>query len=106
MEARAIGADEDRRIQTDGVTPGYFETMGITLLLGRDFNAQDLKGRFQVAIINETMARYYFGTSNPLGRRFGFSGPKAASKYDTEIVGVVKDVRYGNLRDAAPRIIY
>lgn len=108
VEGHAIGADEDRRILTNGVTPGFFETMGIGLLLGRDFNGQDLsKGRFQVAIINESMARYYFGNANPLGRRFGFFGVNAPKrKYDTEIVGVVKDVRYGNLRDAPPRIIY
>jgi predicted permease len=107
VEGRAIRADEDRRILTNGVTPGFFATMGIPLLLGRDFNAHDVgKGRFQVAIINETMARYYFGKANPLGRRFGFWGFKPKSVYDTEIIGVVKDVRYGNLRDAPPRLIY
>jgi len=102
--------NEDRRIEYKEVRPGYFQTIGLPLLLGRDFTPGDI-GRenphfAKVAIINETMARYYFGTANPLGRRFGWGNQdKGAYIYNTEIIGVVKDSIYINLRDKA-RAIY
>jgi predicted permease len=100
--------DEDRQIHTNRVTPGYFRTMGMPLLLGRDFTQQDVSGRPgespNIAIINETMARYYFGEANPLGKRFGWGDPP--KNFDTEIIGVVRDVNYGNLREKPPRLIY
>ncbi|MBO0862070.1 MAG: ABC transporter permease [Chloracidobacterium sp.] len=101
--------DEDREIQTNSVTPGYFRTMGLRLLSGRDFTAQEAVGKPRefpkIAVINETMARYYFGNDNPLGKRFGWGDPPQL-KFDTEIIGVAKDANYGNLRDKAPRLIY
>jgi len=101
--------DEDRQVQTNRVTPGYFQTMGLPLLIGRDFMPQEAGskpvGFPNVAIINETMARYYFGEANPLGKRFGWGDPPNL-KSDIEIIGVVKDVNYGSLRDKAPRLIY
>src|SRR5262245_14916424 len=102
--------NEDRRIEYKEVRPGYFQTIGLPLLLGRDFTPGDI-GRepsinAKVAIINETMARYYFGTANPLGRRFGWDGKdQGAYNYNTEIIGVVKDSIYINLREKA-RAIY
>ena len=83
--------------------------MGLPLLLGRDFATQEIGGRQgefpKIAIINETMARYYFGKANPLGKRFGW-GDSPQLTYDTEIIGVVKDANYGSLRDKARRLIY
>jgi putative ABC transport system permease protein len=101
--------DEDREVQTNSVTPGYFQTMGLPLLLGRDFATQEIGGKQgefpKIAIINETMARYYFGKANPMGKRFGW-GDSLQLTYDTEIIGVVKDANYGSLRDKARRMIY
>jgi len=57
-----------------------------------------------VAIVNETMARYYFGKENPLGRCFGFGGRKKTA--DIEIVGVVKGERTIGLREEIPRFVY
>ena len=94
---------EDMNPSVDGVGPRYFETMGIPLVSGREFTERDVKGAPPVAIINETMAKYYFGATNPIGRRFGFGRGKAT---DIEIVGVVKDVRSLELRDQAPRFVY
>ena len=87
----------------DGVGPRYFETMGIPLVSGREFTERDVKGAPRVAVINETMAKYFFNGSNPVGRRFGFGRDKGT---DIEIVGVVKDVRSLELRDQAPRFLY
>ena len=101
--------DEDREVQTNRVTPGYFQTMGLPLLLGRDFTTQEAGGRQggfpNIAVINETMASYYFGKANPLGKRFGW-GDSPQLTYDTEIIGVIKDANYGSLRDKTQRLIY
>jgi putative ABC transport system permease protein len=101
--------DEDREIHTNSVTPGYFRTMGMPLLRGRDFTLQEVSSRPgqspNIAIINGTMARYYFGEANPLGKRFGWGYPPQLN-LDTEIIGVVGDVKYGNLREKPPRLIY
>ena len=94
---------EDMNPSVDGVGPRYFETMGIPLVSGREFTDRDVKGAPKVAIINETMAKYFFEGASPLGRRFGFGRGSAT---DVEIVGVAKDVRSLELRDRAPRFIY
>lgn len=100
--------DEDRQIQTFTVTPGYFKTIGLPLLMGRDFAQQEVSDKPgaspKVAIINETMARYYFGQESPLGRRIGWGDQQV--KYDFEIVGVAKDANYGNLRGETRSLIY
>jgi putative ABC transport system permease protein len=94
---------EDMNPSVDGVGPHYFETMGIPLVSGREFTERDVKGAPKVAIINETMAKYFFEGASPIGRRFGFGRGSAT---DVEIVGVAKDVRSLELRDRAPRFIY
>ncbi len=94
--------NEDKNVRTQTVSPGYFRTLGIALLRGRDFSDTDRKGP-SVAIVNETLARHYFGAANPLGRRFGWS-PDGSK--DWEIVGVVRDAKYDNLRQETPRLLY
>ena len=94
---------EDMNPTVDGVAPRYFETMGIPIVNGREFTDRDVKGAPRVAIVNETMAKYFFEGSSPIGRRLGF-GRSAAT--DIEIVGVAKDVRSLTLRNRAPRFIY
>ncbi len=81
-------------LRSIGVAPGFFETAGIPLLQGRDFTQQDAETAPHVAIINETMARFFFGDRNPIGERLG--GLPGA---ETEIVGVVKDAKTGTPRD-------
>ena len=79
-------------VYCDPVGPRFFETMGIGLLLGREFTLGDAETSSRVAIISESMARKYFPDENPLGRRFGFDGAKSSG--DIEIVGVVKDIKH------------
>jgi predicted permease len=95
--------NEDKNVRSQVVSPAYFRTLGIALLSGRDFAGTDRKDAPDVAIVNETMARHYFGAANPVGKRFGWSakGPK-----DVEIVGVVRDAKYDNLRQETPRLVY
>jgi putative ABC transport system permease protein len=95
--------DENLNPNVDGVGPGYFATMGVPLIAGREFTDRDIVGAPKVAIINETMARYFFGDTNPIGRRFGFG---RGNPTDIEIVGVVKDIRTMQMNEQPPRYAY
>jgi predicted permease len=102
--------DENMNPWTNEVASDYFRTMGMPLVAGREFTDRDLAGAPLVAIVNESFARYFFGTENPIGRRFGFrvmNNPAAV-----EIVGVVRDSLYADMRqgttedNATPRFAY
>lgn len=83
------------------VKPGYFSTVEISLLLGRDFDPQDQQNSAKVAIINETMARRLLPNRNPMGQRLSLGG-----NMPIEIVGVVKDAKYDSVLTDAPPILY
>ncbi|NOT59602.1 MAG: ABC transporter permease [Acidobacteria bacterium] len=84
-------------ISSLGVSPGFFATVGTPLLAGRDFTAQDGETAPQVAILSETMARFFFGNENPIGKRFNAMG---GTGFPLEIVGVAKDAKLGTPRDS------
>jgi predicted permease len=88
------------------VGPGFFATMGIPLLAGRDFNDMDRVGSHRVAIVNESFARYFYGDKDGLGRHFVENRFKGTPDPETEIVGVVKDTRAGSLREEQRRFVY
>jgi predicted permease len=96
--------DRDRQIEATMVTPKYFETVGAPLVLGRGFSPSDREGAPQVAIVNETFANHFFSGESPIGKRFGL-GDEESSR-DIEIVGMVKNLKYHNMREDAPRFIY
>ena len=85
------------------VAPNFFEAMGIPLLAGHTFEAQDGRDAPPVVVINSTAARELFGSDNPLGRRVGFS-PEERSEF--QVIGVVQDVKYNSVRDVAPPTTY
>lgn len=87
--------------------PGYFNTMGITLLQGRDFDARDTLQGNPVVIINETLARKYFPEQNPIGRRISPSfAIDDRGTLAREIIGIVKDVHHASLREESGNEIY
>jgi predicted permease len=88
--------------EMSAVGPEYFETVGMTILRGRGFTAQDHEKEPHVAVVNETFARHYFGGDNELGHRISF----APGESEVEIVGVVKDAKYDNLREPPTPIYY
>jgi predicted permease len=94
---------EDMNPSVDGIGTRYFATMGVPLIAGREFTEKDVMGAPRVAIINQTMARYFFGDTNPIGRRFGFARDKATA---IEIVGVVRDIRTLQMNQAPRRYAY
>ncbi|HLK65270.1 MAG TPA: ABC transporter permease [Bryobacteraceae bacterium] len=84
------------------ITPGYFETMEIPVLLGRDFTTRDLDSRY--VLVNELFVKSNFGHENPIGRHFQIgTGPTAE---DAEIIGVVKNVLYDSLKHDLPPTVY
>lgn len=92
---------QDQRARADWVGPGYLRTAGITLVAGRDFSPVDDGNGQKVAIINQTMARHYFGdAAAALARRFTFN------KTDYAIIGVAGDAKYSDLREPTPRVVY
>ena len=92
---------ELRYVMENWIAPGYFETLGTPLVAGRDFSFRD-EGGPRVAIVNRAMARYYFGDASALGKHVLFDGDKEPY----EIVGVVADAKYLEMREATPRTIY
>jgi predicted permease len=94
-------AEDRRRASLNWTGPGYFETLGIPRIAGRDFTFEDA-GRSPVAIVSESMARHYYGDRSPLGQIITLDGQPRAY----EIVGVVGDTKYLNLHDAIPRMVY
>ena len=93
--------DDRRRVNLNVVAPKYFETLGTPFIAGRDFARED-EWRPPVAIVNQSMARHYFGSTNPLGRQFTFQGQTTP----VEIIGVVGDAKYNDVHDTPPRTIY
>ena len=95
------------------ISPNYFATMGVPIVAGRDFTANDNvlvpHGNSNdpddttptTAMINEKFAKKYFGSRNPIGRHIGF-GSDPGTKTDMEVIGVVGDIKYTNLRDEIP----
>jgi len=92
--------DEDMNVWMNYVGPGYFATMGIPLLNGRDFTKADGSSAPKVAVVNQTLAKYFFGDENPIGRRLQIRDTQM------EIVGVVRDGKTSGLRETEHRFFY
>jgi predicted permease len=82
------------------ISPGFFHTMEIPLLLGRNVSERDTENSPPVAVVNERFAQRYFPGESPIGRTFTLRGRPV------EIVGVARDARYHSLRDAIPVSVY
>ncbi len=92
-----------RRVRWMMVDSNFFETWGISVVSGRAFSRSDAADASQVVMINEAAARELFPGDSPIGRRVG---PSYEFSSEDEIVGVVTDVSYDSLRDAAPPTVY
>ena len=90
--------------QFDAVSPGYFETMGMQVLAGRNFSIKDDNSAPRVAMVNARFVNKYFGDQLAVGRHIGL-GADPGTPTDIEIIGVVNDVRYDSLRsELAPQV--
>ena len=104
VEGHHAKEGEDMNPHVNRLGPGYFATLGIPLIAGREFTKRDAAGAPLVGMINETAAHSFLGNQNPLGMHFGFGGRRGIA--DIEIVGVVKDDKGAGLKEAAPRFVY
>jgi predicted permease len=86
------------------VSAGYFHTMGIPVLQGREFEARDLPASQQVAVLNRAFARQLFGDESPIGHKIGYEPTPGDAEY--VVVGEVADARIDDLRSAAPPVAY
>ena len=103
IRGRTYERDADNGIHRMVVSPNFFDTMEIRMAAGRGFTSQDTATSPKVALINEAAAKKYFPNENPIGQRYGGS---AETTSQTEIVGVVRDVKYASVRDPAPPTLY
>ena len=101
-------AEDRRRVALNWTAPKYFETLGTPVLAGRDFTFEDQRGPL-VAIVSQSMARYYFGDRSPIGQLFTFERQDnrgMAQEQPFQIVGVVGDTKYLNLQEPIQRMVY
>ena len=101
VEGFEAGPDTNTNASFNGVGPGYFRTMGIALMAGREFTRADAFGAPKVAIVNQAFARKFNLSDNPIGKRFG-TGGGPDTKMDIEIVGVVQDAKYSDVKREVP----
>jgi predicted permease len=105
------GAPIEEQPVLNHVGPDYFATLGIPIVAGRAFTAQDVgpsEGRRDTyAVINESFARQYFPGRNPIGQRFGLvDDMRPVSAEDIEVIGVIPDKKYRDLRETPPAQAY
>ena len=105
IEGYSVKEDERPDPHVQFCSPDFFKTLKIPVLLGRDFNERDLEGAPKVGIVNQKFVKRYFGRADPLGRHIGM-GIDPGTKLDIEIVGVVGDTKYENMREEIPEEFY
>jgi predicted permease len=114
IEGYQFKPDESTSQLCNTVSPGYFRTLGIPLLTGRDFTDRDEyvdvgseERTFRVAIANQRFVKQYFGNTNPIGRRIGFGdASNPGTKTPIQIVGVVGDSKYTDVRGETPSELF
>src|SRR5262245_7694512 len=99
------GPDTDTHALYNEIAPGYFKTLGIPFLSGRDFTRADAPGTPKAAIVNESFARKFNLGPDAVSKHMSTSAGNAA-KLDIEIVGLVKDAKYSMVKDPVPPVFF
>jgi predicted permease len=100
-----VGAVENNA-QFTWVSPGYFPTMGIGIVQGRDFSLRDTRSSPRVAIVNHTFVRRFIPSGSPLGQRLRTSPEPRYPATEYEIVGVIPDTHYNSLRGERRAMVF
>jgi putative ABC transport system permease protein len=98
IEGYASKGRDDTLVYFNEVSDRYFETLRMDFVAGRDFDTHDTPQSPKVAIVNQTMAKKFFAGQSPIGKRYRAEDGNTPGPW-TEIVGVVKDSKYGSLRE-------
>ena len=92
-------------LNTNAVGPDFARTTGMRVIAGRDIDWRDVEGQRRVAVVNEEMARHFFDAVNVIGRRYSHGTAYDATN-DYEIIGVVSNAKYTQVRGGFPRTAY
>ena len=103
VEGWKSGPDIDSNSRMNEVGPGYFRTLGVAMVSGREFTAQDRLGAPEVAIVNEAFAKKFKLGRDAVGKRMDLSGAKTLKM---EIVGLVKDAKYSEVKSEIPPVYF
>jgi predicted permease len=106
QENQVVRSDDSVRLDVpylSQVGPNFFRTLGMTIVRGRDIGPRDNETAPKVTVVNEAFARYYFGSEDPIGRRFDRGEQDGG---EVEIVGVVKDAKAESVKEQTPRTYY
>ena len=104
VQGFAKGPDVDNSSRLNNVGAGYFATLGVSLLAGREFALSDNKGSSKVAIVNQTFARKFKLGADPVGKFM--TDDTGRDTLDTQIVGLIPDIRYSSVKDTIPPVFY
>jgi predicted permease len=105
VEGHRAKDGEDMQAFMNALSPGYFSTMGVSMLDGRDIRDGDLGEQVTVAVVNRKFAEHFFGKSPAVGRRIGFGGGPD-TRLDIEIVGVAENTLYEGPREGVRRQVF
>jgi predicted permease len=106
VEGFTRAPDTDVNVRMNRVGPGFFRTMGIGLVTGREFTAAERAGAPKVAVVNEAFVRKFGLGARAVGTRVGRDGDSPDGTLDIEIVGVVRDASYSGVKQVAPPMLY
>jgi predicted permease len=98
--------DTDANTRMSQVGSGYFRALGIQLLAGRSFTDQDRLGAPKVAVVSEAFAKKFGLGRTPVGKRMAMDADLPAGALDVEIVGLVRDTRYADVKGNPPPLVY
>jgi predicted permease len=93
------------QVYFNAVSPGFFGTMGTPMVAGRDFDSHDTLQSTKVAIVNQAVVNKFFAGQNPIGKRYRVEDGDTFGDW-VEMVGVVKDAKYGDLREVTRPTAY
>ncbi len=105
VEGFEAGPDTDANSRMNEVGPDYLRVMGIPLLAGREFTRADAAGAPRVALVNEQFAKKFNLGRDAVGKRFG-TGRGSGTSLNIEIVGLVKDAKYSEVKDPVPPLFF
>jgi putative ABC transport system permease protein len=100
------GVEQPNPVNFNAVGPGYFNAMSTPLVAGREFTEHDTPTSARVAIVSEAFVKKYFPGQNAVGRSFQIAAPAGEARPFYEIVGVVRDVKYADLREEFAPLAY
>jgi predicted permease len=106
VQGFSAGPDTDTNSRFNEVGPGYFATLGVPLIAGREFTRSDGAGAPKVAIVNEAFAKKFNLGRDAVGKRMGNRGRDGKQTLDVEIVGLMQNAKYSEVKQQVPPLFF